>query len=100
MRISIFRAKTQDQPEPTEAKPRPSAGLDLEGTLLDLAKWGSPMMFQSDGGEWTCMLQVNVTPLGAKFEVSSGRCALPMTAALECKDRLQKAVACIDREAQ
>lgn len=82
-------------PEPAPAQP---AGETLEDVLLDLAKWGQPRVGQygSTHNGWHCSVEVNVTPVGVKFEAKSDfKHATPLEAALMCRKNLQAAVKAI-----
>lgn len=69
----------------------------LEDVLMDLAKWGSPRVGQyGSDNTWHCHIEVNITPIGAKFEVKSDfKRTTPMEAALQCRENLHAAVKAI-----
>jgi hypothetical protein len=78
----------------TSAPAQPAAREDLQDVLLDLAKWGQPRVGQyiSDG-TWYCSVEVNVTPVGVKFEAKSDfKQKTPLDAALMCRKNLREAV--------
>ena len=80
------------KPGRSEDAAQPQA-TDLQGVLLELAKWGQPRVGQFKDGEWHCTVDANITPLGAKFEVRSEySCKTPTEAALQCRERLLAAV--------
>ena len=65
----------------------------LEDIIMDLAKWGRPSLMQHRDGDWSCGVEVNVTPVGAKFDVRSDfKHGTPSEAAAVCRDRLLKAL--------
>lgn len=73
--------------------PHSAATEQTEGILMDLAKWGRPSLMQHRDGLWSCGVEVNVTPVGAKFDVRSDfNHASPREAAVVCRDRLHKAL--------
>ena len=92
MNLAIFKPKTSaTAPAPAET-PQP-AGETLEDVLMELAKWGCPRLHCHRDGEWSAMVDANITPLGAKFEVRSEfSCKTPTQAALQCRERLLAAV--------
>lgn len=75
-----------------------ATGETLEDVLLDLAKWGQPRLGQygSNHSGWHCSIEVNVTPVGVKFEAKSDfKKPTPLAAAIECRENLQAAVKAI-----
>lgn len=88
--ISLFQKTQITQP----AHELPAAQQDrLEAVLIDLAKWGKPRISMPSGDGWYSSIEVNITPTGAKFEVSSDfKMATPLAAALQCRERLLASV--------
>ena len=91
--LTIFKTKelaVAREPAKTAAP----AGETLEDVLLELAKWGKPRVGQYGcDGTWNCGLEVNITPIGAKFEVRSDfKQTTPLAAALQCRENLREAV--------
>ena len=76
--------------------PKP-AGDALEDVLLDLSKWGNPRVGQyGTDGKWHCCVEVNVTPVGVKFEAKSDfNQKTPTDAAIQCRENLRAAVKAI-----
>ena len=71
-------------------KPEP---LSLEDCLIELEKYGEPMLSKMDKG-WYSKVEVFVTGEGVKFDVKSRfDCKTPKDAANECYGRLLKALA-------
>ncbi len=66
----------------------------LEDVLLDLARWGQPRVGQySRDGTWHCHIEVNVSPVGVKFEAKSDfQQKTPLAAALMCRKHLLDAI--------
>ena len=91
--LNIFKPSPVLKRSPEPVPPQPM-GETLEDVLLDLAKWGSPRVGQySTDGTWNCNLEVNITPIGAKFEVRSDfKQTTPLAAALQCRENLREAV--------
>ena len=97
--LSLFNPKAVATPTETpEAPGTPRAtGETLEDILLELAKWGQPRVGQyGTDGTWHCSVEVNVTPVGVKFEAKSDfKKPTPLAAAIECRENLQAAVKAI-----
>ena len=97
---SLFGASVAPHPEMQQARTHEARATDaesLEDILMGLAKWGQPRVgiYGSDG-LWHCCVEVNVTPVGVKFEAkSSFKCKTPIDAALECRKNLLEAVKAI-----
>lgn len=90
------KAPASDVAQPA-ATPR-ADGETLEDVLLELAKWGQPRLGQygSNHNGWHCSIEVNVTPVGVKFEAKSDfRLPTPLAAAIECRENLRAAVKAI-----
>lgn len=88
-----------------KAQTKPAVGLDavdrdvirfgtsqLEEMLLALAKYGEPRLVH-DGRGWYCCVEMYVTASGVNFKVASefGR-PTPMSAAIQCASRLDRAL--------
>ena len=85
--LSLKNYKAEDE------MPR-TAPESLEAVLLELAKWGKPTvgMYGNDG-TWHCHVEVNVTPVGVKFEAKSDfKQKTPLEAAQQCRKNLMEAV--------
>jgi hypothetical protein len=95
--LNLFRPKDSAVAgEPTQAG-RPTVET-LEDVLLELAKWGQPRVGQygSNHNGWHCCVEVNVTPVGVKFEAKSDfNVPTPLAAALQCRANLLAAVKAI-----
>lgn len=65
---------------------------DLNALLIELSRWGRPRLgMYSDA--WHCNIEVSVSMVGAKFDVSSDfKQATPLAACLMCRDRLHEAL--------
>lgn len=91
--INLFKRSPELATGTEHPTPRyESQGESLEDILLELAKWGKPSlgMFGSAEG-WHC--EVNVTPVGVKFEAKSDfKQKTPLEAALMCRKNLLEAV--------
>ena len=74
-----------------------AAGETLEDVLIELAKWGCPRVGQyGTDGTWHCCVEVNVTPVGVKFEAKSDfKQTTPLAAARQCRENLLAAVKAI-----
>jgi hypothetical protein len=96
MNLSIFKPKAPAASNAPVETPAP-AGESLEDVLMQLAKWGSPRVGQySSDGTWHCHVEVNVTPVGVKFEAKSDfKQPTPLAAALQCRANLLAAVKAI-----
>lgn len=85
--------------KPAQATAGQSAGETLEEVLQELAKWGKPRVGQygSTPGGWHCSIEVNVTPVGVKFEAKSESFdhLTPTEAAISCRKNLLNAVKAI-----
>lgn len=93
--LNIFKPSAVLERSP-ETVPSQPMGETLEDVLLELAKWGCPRLHCHRDGEWSAMVDANITPQGAKFEVRSEfNHKTPMTAALQCRERLLAAVKAI-----
>lgn len=95
--LPIFKPSPVLERSPEPAAPQP-LGETLEAVLLDLAKWGKPRVGQygSNHSGWHCCIEVNVTPVGVKFEAKSDfDHATPLEAALVCRKNLRDAVKAI-----
>lgn len=93
--LTMFKPKTSAVVSELAETPQAAApaGESLEDVLLELAKWGCPYLHCHRDGEWSARVDANITPLGAKFEVRSEFThKTPMTAALQCRERLLAAV--------
>lgn len=92
MNLSIFKPKTKAAATAPAETPAP-AGESLEDVLLQLAKWGKPRVTMPSDKGWYSTVEVNITPIGAKFDVASEfGMATPLAAALQCRERLLAAV--------
>ncbi len=82
--LQIFKPMAEAQP----------AVERLEDVLTDLARYGRPRVgMYSDDGTWLCAMDVNISPIGAKFEVRSDfKQTTPMAAAQQCRERLHAAI--------
>lgn len=90
--LDLIKPKTSDAPATPSA-----TGETLEDILLDLSKWGQPRVgvYTSDG-LWHCSVEVNVTPVGVKFEAKSDfKQKTPLDAAIQCRENLRAAVKAI-----
>lgn len=94
-RLSIFKAKEMAMPAAPADIPQ-AVGENLESVLLDLAKWGKPRVSMVNSRGWFASVEVNITPTGAKFDVSSEfGMATPLAAVLQCRERLMASVKAI-----
>lgn len=93
--LSLFKAT----PSAAPSQSAPVAQQEsLKDVLLDLAKWGKPRVGQygSTHSGWHCWVEVNVTPVGVKFEAKSDfNHATPLEAAQVCRKNLLAAVKAI-----
>lgn len=97
--IDIFKTKTGELATGTERPtPRyaPETSESLEDVLLELSKWGRARVGQygSNHSGWHCSVEVNVTPVGVKFEAKSESFdhPTPTEAAISCRKNLLNAV--------
>jgi hypothetical protein len=95
--LTMFKTPSLAEPAPAARDAAAPDTETLEDVLLDLAKWGQPRVgIYGMDGLWHCNIEVNVTPVGVKFEAKSGfKCKTPIEAALECRKNLQDAVKAI-----
>lgn len=97
--INLFKRSSELDTAAERPTPRSEPqGESLEDVLLDLARWGQPRLGQygSNHNGWHCSVEVNVTPVGVKFEARSEfRHATPVEAATACRDNLRDAVKAI-----
>ena len=62
---------------------------DLEKTLNDILMYGRVWLYTTDEKRWYCSVEVNLTLVGAKFEIKSERDnKTALEAATQCKKRL------------
>lgn len=89
MNLTIIREKITGS-KASDAVSRPTdALLDI---LLELERFGKPRVGFYIAG-WACTVECNITPLGAKFEVSSDYgLKNPLIAAQQCLERTRAAV--------
>lgn len=93
--LNIFKPSPVLERSPEPAPPQP-IGESLEDVLLELAKWGKPRVTMPSDKGWYSTVEVNITPIGAKFDVSSEfGMATPLAAALQCRERLLASVKAI-----
>jgi len=97
--LNLFRPKDPAVVgEPAQAG-RPTVET-LEDVLMQLAKWGRPRVTMPNDKGWYSTVEVNITPIGAKFDVASEfGMATPLAAALQCRERLLAAVRSIGGQA-
>lgn len=89
----LSKVLPQTTPE-TRTQSAAQQGENLEDILVGLSKWGSPRIGQyGNDGTWHCCVEVNVTPVGVKFEAKSDfKQMTPLAAAKQCRDNLMAAV--------
>jgi hypothetical protein len=94
--LNLFKPGPVLERSPEPVPPQP-IGESLEDVLLELAKWGRPRVGQyGNDGTWHCGVDVNVTPVGVKFEAKSDfNQTTPIAAALQCRANLLAAVKAI-----
>lgn len=69
--------------------------VDLQQMLLDMQRYGRPRISCHSDNTWTCVLDVSISQIGAKFEVCSEFCThtTPVSAAIQCNERVHAAIA-------
>ena len=89
--LSMFKNKSEELESATSAAPSDET---LEAVLVELSKWGQPRVGQyGNDGNWHCCVEVNVTPVGVKFEAKSDfKQKTPLDAAKQCRKNLLAAV--------
>jgi len=63
----------------------------LENYLLELARYGEPLLYQGQSG-WYCSVDMRVKSKGTSFKISSDRYPEPLRAATECLERIREAL--------
>jgi hypothetical protein len=97
--LNIFKPSPVLERSPEPVPPQP-IGESLEDVLMQLAKWGRPRVTMPNDKGWYSTVEVNITPIGAKFDVASEfGMATPLAAALQCRERLLAAVKSIGGQA-
>lgn len=90
--LSIFKTNQVAAPAGPAPAAQPVVEL-LEDILLELSRFGQARLHQFKDGEWSCAVDANITPIGAKFEVRSEfTCKTPTAAAVQCRERLHAAI--------
>lgn len=94
--LSLFKTTSLAEPAPATNAAVAQETETLEDVLLELAKWGKPRVTMPSDKGWYSTVEVNITPIGAKFDVASEfGMATPLAAALQCRERLLAAVKAI-----
>ncbi len=84
--LSIFKNGADSDLNKTNHVPE----SNLESILIDLSCFGRPRLCQMSDGTWFCVIEVSVSPVGAKFEVMSDfKQPGPTAAATQCQERLR-----------
>ena len=88
--ISMFKPiQPTESATPTQQPQGELDHIDLQELLLDMQKYGKPRIHCHDDNTWSCAIDVNISPVGAKFEVRSDFKQLtPVAAAIQCNERL------------
>ncbi len=90
--VSLFKTTAPAKAEAPPEQPQLSQ-IDLQELLLDMQKYGKPRIHCHDDNTWSCAIDVNISPVGAKFEVRSDFNQLtPVAAAIQCNERLHAAI--------
>ena len=59
--------------------------LSVEDYLLELRKFGKPILFSHDKWTWSCKISMQVTGEGITFTINSGyKCRTPLDATRTC----------------
>lgn len=64
----------------------------MNDSLLDLARYGDPMLTLLNEGKWWCKVDMRINIRGASFKVE-GNGATPESAALACQKNMLAALA-------
>jgi hypothetical protein len=85
--MSLISFKRAEQQAPAHL-----ADVNLRDLLMELGRYGKPRVSMGSAG-WVACIEMNTNVTGSSFEVRSefGHTD-PLTAALECRDRIRKAL--------
>lgn len=99
--IAMFKPTTlANLQTPTERAAIDPVNVDLQQLLLDMQRYGKPRLHCHEDGKWSCVIDVSISPVGAKFEVRSDfDKPTPIAAAMQCNERLGAAIASLKGEA-
>ena len=70
---------------------------DVESCLIQLSRYGAPILMQSNSGTWSCRVEMRVNATGVTFDVNARGTATPLLAAQDCYRNMIAAINTVNK---